>query len=180
MDRSITVIADASYCPNTKVAGYGGWIAGSFGRSPFEGQLAWIDCNNTAEMVAIVNTLWHGFKNRLIFPNCKILIQTDSNAAIRVLRGLNNPSNDNQRKAYDYFNHIIERYKLTFEFRHVAAHTNRADKRSRAQQHCDDRAKRQMIKARALYNLENVVKDRGMRTSYLRIRSKRSKEQDYG
>jgi ribonuclease HI len=175
--NSITIIADASYCPNTKAAGYGVWIAGCYGKSPFEGQLKSPACNNTAEIMAIANALWHAMHNHLVYANSFVLIQTDSETAIRMFEGKIEPKNQQQVDAKYYVRDIIRRFDLKVTYRHCAGHTNGPSKRSRAQQHCDDRAKRQMLKARASLNLAEVANDLGIkvmqhRTGYLRINSR--------
>lgn len=175
--KHITIIADASYCPNTKAAGYGVWVNGCFGKSPFEGQLQSPACNNTAEIMAVANALWHAMHNHLVYAKSFVLIQTDSSTAIGMFEGKIEPKNDQQIAAKYYVRDIIRRFELSVTYRHCPGHTNALTKRSIAQQHCDDRAKRQMLKARASMNLAEVAQDLGIKvmkhkTGYLRISSR--------
>lgn len=184
-NNNITIIADASYCPQTKAAGYGAWIAGQYGKAPYEGQLPKPVCNNTAEIMAIANALWHGMKDRLIFANANLLIQTDSLTAIKLFEGSIDPKNTQQVEAKHYVRDLMRRYNLKVTYRHVAGHTGGKTQRSKAQQHCDDRAKAQMIKARSNMKLDQITMDLGMKrvrknSSYLRMKTRNNKEATNG
>lgn len=171
---SITIIADASFCAETKAAGYGIWLAGNLGRRAFEGPLNAPRDNNVAETMAIVNALWHGFKHGLIKPKSDVLIQSDSETAIGILKGEKIASNQQYRDAVAYVQGIVSRYSLTLRYKHVPGHTKGADSRTRAQNHCDTAAKRQMLLQRAeilALPVEErpVTKPKGS-TNYLRSR----------
>ena len=174
MMASITIICDASYCPTTGAAGYSAWLAGSHGRKAFEGPLKQPRDNNVAETMAIANALWHGFDSGLIKSNTNILIQSDSETAIKVLTGVKAPSTQQYRDALAYVQGLVTRYALIVRYKHVPGHTKGADSRTRAQNHCDTAAKRQMLLQRAeILNqpveLKPVTKPRGS-TNYLRSR----------
>lgn len=171
---SITIITDASFCPNTKAAGYSCWIASNGGKQAFEGPLNAPRDNNVAETMAIVNALWHGFKHGLIKPKSDILIQSDSETAIGILKGEKIPSNQQYRDAVAYVQGLVSRYSLTLRYKHVPGHTKGADSRTRAQNHCDVAAKRQMLRQRAeilamSFEERPVTKPKGS-TNYLRSR----------
>lgn len=181
----ITIIADASYCPQTKAAGYGVWVNGCFGKSPFEGQLEKPACNNTAEIMAIANALWHALHNKLVYARSRVLIQTDSDTAIRMFEGKTDPKNDQQVKAKYYVRDTIRRFNLSVEYRHVPGHTKGKTRRCIAQKHCDDRAYKQMVKARALMNLEEVAMDLGIKRAnnkslFLRMKTRNNKVNRHG
>lgn len=63
----VTIIADASWCPDTYLGGYGFWIASERGKMPGEGVFK-RKCNNSceAEAMALVNALHVGIKNNLV------------------------------------------------------------------------------------------------------------------
>jgi ribonuclease HI len=171
---SITIIADASFCSETKAAGYGAWIAGSLGRRAFEGPLNAPRDNNVAETMAIVNALWHGFKTGLIKAKSDILIQSDSETAIAILKGDKVASNQQYRDAVAYVHRLVSCFSLTLRYKHVPGHTKGADSRTRAQNHCDIAAKRQMLMQRAEilalpFEERPVTKPKGS-TNYLRSR----------
>lgn len=172
--QSITIIADASYCSETKAAGYGAWVAGSNGKKGFEGPLNRPRDNNVAETMAIANALWHGVNSGLLKPGSNVLIQSDSETAIKVLEGIKPPKCQQYKDALNYVRGLAGRYGLTLRYKHVPGHTRGADSRTRAQNHCDVAAKRQMLKQRALIlQVEPVEmpvrKPRGS-TNYLRSR----------
>ena len=174
MKNSITIIADASFCSNTGASGYGVWIAGSKGKGSFEGPLKQPRDNNVAETMAIANALWHGFQKGLITAKSDILIQTDSQSAIDLLKGLRLPSCQQYRDALVYIQTLVSRYRLTLRYNHVRGHTNGQDNRTRAQRYCDLAAKRQMIIQRAEI-LNQPVEQKPVRvtkgsTNYLRSR----------
>ena len=171
---SITIITDASFCPNTKAAGYSCWIASNGGKKAFEGPLNAPRDNNVAETMAIVNALWHGFKAGLIKAKSNILIQSDSETAIGILKGEKVASNQQYRDAVAYVQGLVSRYSLTLRYKHVPGHTKGADSRTRAQNHCDVAAKRQMLRQRAEilalpFEERPVTKPKGS-TNYLRSR----------
>lgn len=171
---SLTIIADASFCSDTKAAGYGVWLAGSHGRDAFEGPLKKPHDNNVAETMAITNALWHGLKSGLLKSNTNVLIQSDSETAIKVLTGEKAPSNQQYRDAVAYVQQLATRYALTLRYKHVPGHTKGADNRTRAQNHCDSAAKRQMLLQRSEIlkqpvELRPVTKPKNS-TNYLRSR----------
>lgn len=171
---SLTIIADASFCSNTKAAGYGVWLAGSHGRKAFEGPLQQPRDNNIAETMAIANALWHGLDSGLLKANTNVLIQSDSDTAIKILTGLKAPSCQQYRDAVAYVQGVVSRYKLKLRYKHVPGHTKGADSRTRAQNHCDEQARRQMLRQRAEILQQPVEikpepKHRGS-TNYLRSR----------
>jgi ribonuclease HI len=153
----VTVIADASLCPETDVGGYGYWIACDRGKQPGSGVLTGPIGNSTiAELMAIWNALNDGINLHLIRRNDIVLIQTDSLGAIsclekksaRELQGL-------YRKLYEEFHKLVIRYQLIVNFRHVKGHTNIREPRYAANRACDFRAKEAMRFARSRYKVEN-------------------------
>lgn len=80
-----------------------------------------------------------------------VLVQTDSTEAIAALTG--------QRLRYESFtlelgevrghvNHLIQEHDLRVTYRHVKGHSGRSEARYRANEHCDERAKLHMRRAR--------------------------------
>jgi hypothetical protein len=139
MNRA-TVIADASFCPSTRAAGWATWIThnflldgaprtvrvkrfGTFHKSPKN--------SVEAEVWAAYNGIWLAY-NRGAFD---ILCQTDCMAAI-------------QR------DHTTVRTKhwpeARVEFRHVKGHTAGEDARSWVNNWCDTHARKIMRQQRAL------------------------------
>lgn len=145
----VTVLSDASFCCNHKIAGYGYWIASARGKTGGEGVVAEeVFDPNTAEMMAICNAIWHGVGAGLIRQGDNLLIQTDSVAAIDRFKGEKVNITEQQSRVIAYFDKVTRRLNLGVRFRHVKAHTSCEDKRSIANRMCDKRAKTAMRKAR--------------------------------
>jgi len=145
----VTIICDASYCPQQNVAGYGYWIASDRGKKGGGGQVvAAVLDNNTAEMMAVCNTLWHGIKNGLIQAGDEILIQTDCLSAIDRLGETKPATREQDKQVLEYFRKVTLDHNLKISWRHVKGHTNHADARFAANRKCDQRAKQHMRLAR--------------------------------
>src|SRR3954466_14648311 len=81
---NVTIITDASYCPNTKVAGYGFWIASNRGKFGGGGQMITTEIVNAtaAEMMAVANALHHAAMQEAVQQGDHILFQTDCMGAV--------------------------------------------------------------------------------------------------
>lgn len=157
----VTIIADASYCNDTRVGGYGFWIASERGRLGDGGQInREVACNNTAEMIAIHNALLIGLQNYLIMKGDCVLIQSDCLGAIDRLADDKDwrdvTMREQQIEVKAAFFKLVEKAEITIEFRHVKGHTNLSDARFVANRMCDKRAKKHMRAARA-DKLKNAV-----------------------
>lgn len=146
----VTVLSDASFCPNYHVAGYGYWIASSRGKLGGGGAvIEEVLDTNAAEMMAVCNAIWHAIGAGLICEGDNLLIQTDSTAAIDRFKGTRVVTiTEQQSRVIKYFEKIVSRLKLTVRFRHVKAHTAINDSRSLANRSFDKRAKAAMREAR--------------------------------
>lgn len=147
---NVTVLSDASYCPKYKVAGYGFWIACSRGKFGGGGQIIEeVDDTNAAEMMAVCNSVWHGVNEGLIQRGDKLLIQTDSLAAIDRLYGKRVVTlTEQQTRIIAYYDKAVRRLELNVQLRHVKGHTIHKEARYVANRMCDKRAKEQMRAAR--------------------------------
>lgn len=154
---NITIITDASWCPDTKVGGYGIWIACNRGRLPAKGRfkhrvLSPLD----AEMMAVVNGLHVGIANQLVHIGDKILFQTDCTGAIDHFES---PVADISNKRFiivQTFKDLVKQFNLIVEFKHVKGHSNGATPRLRANIACDQQAKLEMKKARAKHRIDKL------------------------
>ncbi|UPT53012.1 RNase H [Hafnia phage yong3] len=135
----ITIISDASYCPNTAAAGYGGWVVCNRGKAKCSGPLKGAPNSGAAETMAICNVFWHGLNESLIQRGDHIIIQTDCLTAIRVFKE-SKWTSEVQASAFKWLNAQCTLYSLSVEFRHVKGHSTTQDKRSAAQRYCDERA----------------------------------------
>lgn len=145
----VTVIADASYCPEHKVGGYGFWIASERGKHGGGGALRCPINNIVAEEMAVVNALYIALQVGLVHAQDEVLMQTDCMGAIDAFRGTRNKLQAQEHEVVSTFNNLKERFSLVLEFRHVKGHSNRREARYTTNRLCDRRAKEAMRKARA-------------------------------
>lgn len=147
---NVTILCDASYCPQYRVAGYGFWIACQRKRFGGGGAIkSSVDGTNTAEMMAICNAIWHGVGQKAIEKGDSLLIQSDSLAAIDRLDEKKVVSvTEQQQEVITYFREIILKMDFSVKFRHVKGHTAHQEARFVANRMCDKRAKFHMRAAR--------------------------------
>lgn len=149
----VTIISDASFCPNTKAAGYGGWVVCDRGNNANGGPLRGAPNSGAAETMAICNVVWEGLKAGLIQRGDNLIVQTDCATAIKVYQEARWTS-DVEGSAFKWLNDQLRKYHLTVEFRHVKGHSNVQDTRSKAQRFCDERARIAMQKERSKIRLQ--------------------------
>jgi ribonuclease HI len=147
----VTILTDASWCPDTGAAGYGYWIASGRGKRPGGNTMRRASNPTHAEMMAIANGLTLAVKAGLVERGDDVLVQTDSTDAIACLRG--------ERMRYESFtlelaevrSYVVAfalEHELRIEYRHVKGHSDRPKARYKANNHCDERAKKFMRRAR--------------------------------
>lgn len=144
----ITLLADASHCPETKLGGYGYWIASARGKRGGSGSFKGAVQNSTiAEIMAIVNAVHSGITYGLIEKKDEVLIQSDCESAIFALLR-KRTINSSERKIVDYMLRLVSKFELEITYLHVKAHTGAQSNRFVAQSHCDRLARKEMRKAR--------------------------------
>jgi ribonuclease HI len=144
---NVTLLSDASWCPETFAGGWGSWAVSERQACGGGGSLKErVPSSNHAEMMAVVNALHHAFIAGVLCDGDTVLIQVDCVAAIRSLEG---------PLRYADFYPIVDRFKkfktahkLKISFRHVKGHTGRTEARYIANKMCDKRAKKGMRDAR--------------------------------
>lgn len=148
---NVTILSDASYCPEYKVAGYGFWIACGRGKLGGGGQITEeVEDTNAAEMMAICNSICYGVDRRLIEPGDRLLVQTDSLAAIDRLQGKRVVTlTPQQERIIAYYQKVVRGLDLTVVFRHIKGHTGLPEARYVANRMCDKRARDHMRAARS-------------------------------
>lgn len=146
----VTIIADASHCPDTLAAGYGYWIASERGKLGGGGPMKKLAADSTsAEMQAVCNALYVAIRYQLVQPGDDVLIQTDCEAAIQAFQGRRNIRRPHEMEVLRYFHSLRERSSIVVSFRHVKGHTKRKEARYVTNNLCDQRAKEGMRQARA-------------------------------
>ena len=151
----VTILTDASRCPDTGASGYGYWIASGRGKRPggaVLGEGGRTPCITTAEMMAVANALTVAINAGLVQRGDDVLVQSDSTAATDTLKGRHSRHvcgvTDKMVEVKEYVRRLALEHDLTLEYRHVKAHTGRQDARSLANEHCDRRAKKFMREVR--------------------------------
>lgn len=147
----VTIIADASWCPQTHVAGYGFWIASDRGKQGGSGAMRnTVVNNNAAEMMALINGLHHACKTGLVQACDAVLLQTDCQAAIHALVNAETRKHisKTELELVAYFKELQDRVGFNVEFRHVKGHTDGKQPRLFINNKCDEFARKAMRKAR--------------------------------
>ncbi|MFA7523078.1 MAG: RNase H family protein [Halothiobacillaceae bacterium] len=153
----VTIIADASFCPNTNVAGYGYWIATERGKQGGGGEMKGrVEGNIAAEMQAVANALHIALRLTLVQQKDEVLIQTDCMAAIDAFEGKRRNLPAQEWEAVCVLRRLRSDNDLQLVFRHVKGHTGKKEARFVTNKLCDRRAKEAMRRARARVQLENV------------------------
>ena len=153
----VTIIADASHCPNTKAAGYACWISSNRG-TVFRSGCMRQPCVSSlvAEMMALVNGICVGLKEGLIHNGDTLCLQTDCIPAIDKLKGAAEPSCRNDIMVIDFFNKTLTNFFLTPYFKHVRGHTSVKDGRSAVNRRCDTKARKHMQKMRSSLKIKEL------------------------
>jgi ribonuclease HI len=155
----VTIISDASFCPDTKVAGYAGWIASQRGKEMVSGpmQEACFDSMD-AEMKGIINSIIAAGRKSLLQKGDKLIMQCDCIAAIERLNGYRAPKNDREAELFRVYEGAVLKLGIEVEFRHVKGHYASTDGRYAANRACDRKAKEHMRHARGRSKL-NAIKE---------------------
>ncbi len=153
----VTVMVDASFCPDTGAGGYGVWIAAQRGKRAFEGQFNTpLDNSTLAEMAAVVNALHCALKHGYIMESDTVLLQIDCIAAIHAFENKRVVRHNMEHEIKAKYNKFIELFKLDIKFKHVKAHSGKLDRRSRSNNACDQRAYKQMKLMRQRLKLAEI------------------------
>jgi len=148
---NVTLITDASWCPDQLVSGYGYWVACARGKLGGGGRCtsASVETSTVAEMMGVCNSLFECYKAGYIVRGDRILIQTDCVAAIKAFEGIRFANlNRQERMVVKYLHELQKALDLELTFRHVKAHTQTQDARSVTNRMCDKVAKKFMREAR--------------------------------
>lgn len=152
----ITILADASHCPETKVGGYGYWLASKRGKKGGGGTFkGTVETSSLAEMMAVANALHIALTDHIVQMDDQVLIQIDCEAAIQAF-GYQRKLTPAEVKTVEYVQKLKKSFNLALEFRHVKAHTSNNDNRSLANKACDKFARKAMRKAREQLHIDGL------------------------
>lgn len=147
----VTILADASYCPETGAAGYGFWIVCERGKHGGGDEMREVaPDNNVAEMQAVANAMLIAKQKGLLHALDTVLIQTDCMGAIDAFEGRRKYKSLSYREkaVVRWVNNFREELSLQVIYRHVKGHTGKKESRFVANKMCDLRAKRFMRQMR--------------------------------
>lgn len=151
----VTIIADASHCPDTHAAGFAYWIKCERGKLFGSGRAKEpVGSSVIAEMMALVNGVCFGLKDGVIASGDMLCMQTDCIPAIQKLYGSSSPSSSGERMVAGYFQDLTKKANLRFYFKHVRGHTKVRDGRSKINRYCDDKAKHHMRRMRGTLKIK--------------------------
>lgn len=153
----VTIIADASYCPNYNVAGYGYWIVcdrGSDGGGGPLGKGNKVENSTVAEMMAIVKALYKACQSGLVQVQDVVLIQSDCVPALDAFTFKRLKLSEMEQEIVSRLNQVMLQFSLTLRYKHVKGHTNIKQARYITNNLCDERAKVEMKKLRKLAQQE--------------------------
>jgi hypothetical protein len=127
----ISIFSDASFCQQSRAAGWGGWAKSERGTTRGGGPLHNIVGVNEAEAAAIIETVklsvmpWQEMLGKgpipdsgaVTLPGDHLLVQSDSQSALRMLFSM-------QSKSFfrEEFNRVLREYRLTARWRWVKGH----------------------------------------------------------
>lgn len=153
----VTIIADASYCPETSKAGYGFWIASQRGKHGGDGVLEADVVNNiAAEMMALLNALHVARKRGLVLQKDSVLLQTDCQPAIDAFNDIRTNITEQEKELVSWYSDFIKSHELHIRLKHVKGHTKKADARFVVNNICDRKARQHMRKARDRYRIQKI------------------------
>lgn len=184
----ITIFVDASFCPQTKAAGWGAWykakdqlkgitIGGRFNLS--------MKSSSEAELCGIANTLHHLANKGNLAEDDVVMVQSDSLRSLNLMNKYlqNTTASDHEKgapistgealthtpreaEAIAIISNITGDFKTKIYLRHVRAHNGVGDGRSWVNEQCDTIAKTHMRSARdhELRKQGKPVKKQGTRT----------------
>jgi ribonuclease HI len=153
----VTIIADASFCPDTGKAGYGFWIASQRGKMGGDGVLKGIVENNiAAEIMALLNALHAARKSELVLQNDSVLLQTDCQPAIDALRRQRQSITEQEMNLVAHYESFCEEHSLHIRLKHVKGHSDKEDARYVVNNICDRKARRNMRQARDEYKDQQI------------------------
>lgn len=153
---NITILADASHCPDTKAAGYAYWIAstrGSFGGAgPLKGK---VETSTLAEVMAIANAVHIAIARKSVVNGDTILCQTDCEAAISLFEDRRSKPSVFEYKVKLHIDQLIKDNSIILMFKHIKAHSGQRGARFIANDKCDKSARKEMRRQRGKFICED-------------------------
>lgn len=143
----VTLFTDASWCPETKVGGWGVWVKSNRGVRQAHGAFKNPPASsNEAEFLAAVNGIFFALKSGIAQNDDTILIQSDCIRVVEIFNSKLTRFSEIEKTALDLLRKWRDTHKITIKSRHVKAHTSNKNKKPRSwvNNTCDRLAKKSM------------------------------------
>lgn len=148
----VTIMADASFCPDIKCGSFGYWVVSDRGKKGGGGILQGKICHNVcAEMKAVVNAVYIAIQEGILLDHDTVLIQSDCIPAIDALNFHRTNLNEEESNVVKYLNSLTLKHCLNLRFKHVKGHSNRKERRFVSNNICDEYAYKYLVEARKLH-----------------------------
>jgi len=156
----VTLIADASHCPVSNFAGYGGRVSCKRGKKWSDGIIPGHVPNSTvAEMQAVLLTLSFGISEGLIKKHDNVLIQSDCTPALSAFKRRRGKLTELELSLIEEFETLGEVHNLHYRLKHVKGHSVGREPRFVVNNICDQRARANMRKARDLFYTKDELNE---------------------
>lgn len=168
----VTLFSDASICPDTGCVGWAAWAKSDRGTARGDGALRRLTIDSgVAEAMAVVNGIVVAAQRGLIEPGDRIVVQTDNNSVMSVLRGearryIRRADRDkteiSSAQLHDEvlrrneeidevaatYAHLVRVLRVSVVWKHCKGHRGLEDRRAAVNTNCDERARDRMREAR--------------------------------
>lgn len=148
---NFTLFTDASYDHDMKIGTWAAWVKCDAGvateQGIFKGQLT---SSNAAELGAVANGIAVIIKRFKPEPGSTILIESDSQHALSVVRGPTPTLKADGAKMNRWLRGMERQYGLVLRVRHVQGHSKALDKRTSVNVWCDRACHAELQRARLL------------------------------
>lgn len=140
----VTMITDASLVDKTKSGAWAMWARSERGMISGAGQLrGHVHSSGEAELKAIVNGLHVLVRSEIFHVTDTVLIQTDSQHAMKCLRNQHKPRmHEHEHKTLEHYLKLVAEHQVNIQLRHIKAHVGTAAPRNFVHDRCDRQAKR--------------------------------------
>lgn len=148
----VTAFSDASFCHDTKAAGWAGWIKSDRGRTYKGGVIrAGVVNASEAEFCALGNTLALAKRRGLVEAGDWMIAQTDNQRVRTVLSGAASfRLTQREHEVVEWVEDFVKRLSLRFDIRHVKGHLGSLTPRNAVNTVCDKIARQHMKQERVL------------------------------
>jgi len=163
---NVTIIADASYCSETRAGGWAAWVASNRGKCSFSGPFkTGLESSVNAEMAGVVNAVSKAIQKGYLRSGDHLYLQSDCQSILnrfRCHRGFLPAKDTEKARIMLHFSRLMAAHNLKLTVRHVKGHSQKKRSRYAAQRHCDHLAYQHMAQVRSQYRENESLAHRGM------------------